>query len=141
MKYPPATWDEINAYYAEVRAENEDFNGPTQRLTSGQSEPQRKRMDNARREPPVLPSGRDRHQPSIRAPVPNFRREDDTSWPRSDIHKNNPGLCPFLSTHNFCVSPTEVVYTLEKLGTKVKWPPKMRFDPSTRKFDTFSEFH
>ncbi|XP_075099045.1 uncharacterized protein LOC142175934 [Nicotiana tabacum] len=35
----------------------------------------------------------------------------------------------------------EVVYALEKLGTKVKWPPKMRSDPSTRKFDALCEFH
>ncbi|XP_019260162.1 PREDICTED: uncharacterized protein LOC109238188 [Nicotiana attenuata] len=33
------------------------------------------------------------------------------------------------------------VYALEKLGTNVKWLPKMRSDPSTRKSDTFYEFH
>nr|XP_016494855.1 PREDICTED: uncharacterized protein LOC107814043 [Nicotiana tabacum] len=35
----------------------------------------------------------------------------------------------------------EVVYALEKLGTKVMWPPKMRSDTSTRKSDAFCEFH
>ncbi|XP_009803509.1 uncharacterized protein [Nicotiana sylvestris] len=48
---------------------------------------------------------------------------------------------PLLSAHNFCVSPAEIVYALEKLGMKVKWPPKMRFDPSTIKFDALYEFH
>ncbi|XP_075095212.1 uncharacterized protein LOC142173506 [Nicotiana tabacum] len=35
----------------------------------------------------------------------------------------------------------EVVYALEKLGTKVKWPPKMRSDLSTRKSDSLCEFY
>nr|XP_016482617.1 PREDICTED: uncharacterized protein LOC107803415 [Nicotiana tabacum] len=50
-------------------------------------------------------------------------------------------VCPLLSAHNFCVSPTEIVYALEKLGPKVKWPPKMRSDLNTRKSDTLYEFH
>ncbi|XP_019255169.1 PREDICTED: uncharacterized protein LOC109233760 [Nicotiana attenuata] len=48
---------------------------------------------------------------------------------------------PLVYAHNFCVSPIEIVYALEKLGTKVKWPPKMRSDPSTRKSDALREFH
>ncbi|XP_070040422.1 uncharacterized protein [Nicotiana tomentosiformis] len=35
----------------------------------------------------------------------------------------------------------EIVYALEKLGTKAKWPPKMRSDSSTRKSDALCEFH
>ncbi|XP_019239798.1 PREDICTED: uncharacterized protein LOC109219781 [Nicotiana attenuata] len=35
----------------------------------------------------------------------------------------------------------KIVYALDKLGKKVKWPPKMRSDPSTRKSDTLYEFH
>nr|XP_016499755.1 PREDICTED: uncharacterized protein LOC107818284 [Nicotiana tabacum] len=46
-----------------------------------------------------------------------------------------------LSAHNFCVSPREIVYALEKLGTKVKWPQKLRLDLNTRKSDTLCEFH
>nr|XP_009602698.1 uncharacterized protein LOC104097787 [Nicotiana tomentosiformis] len=35
MKYPPASWDEINnAYCVEVRADDDDLNGLTRRLTS-----------------------------------------------------------------------------------------------------------
>nr|XP_009767222.1 PREDICTED: uncharacterized protein LOC104218432 [Nicotiana sylvestris] len=36
---------------------------------------------------------------------------------------------------------SDVIYALEKLGSKVKWPPKMRSDPRTRKSDAFCEFH
>ncbi|XP_009613771.2 uncharacterized protein LOC107827680 [Nicotiana tabacum] len=69
MKYPPTTWDEIhNAYYAKVRADDDDFNGPTR-------------------------------------------------W-----------------------AHLEIVYALEKVEIKVKWPPKIRSDPSTRKSDAFCEF-
>nr|XP_009617139.1 uncharacterized protein LOC104109518 [Nicotiana tomentosiformis] len=45
------------------------------------------------------------------------------------------GLRDFLARFN------RVVYALEKLGLKVKWPPKMRSDPSTRKSDAFYELH
>nr|XP_009617085.1 uncharacterized protein LOC104109467 [Nicotiana tomentosiformis] len=39
MKYHPTTWDEIyNAYGVEVRADKDDLNGPTHRLTSVQAE-------------------------------------------------------------------------------------------------------
>ncbi|XP_070057645.1 uncharacterized protein [Nicotiana tomentosiformis] len=48
---------------------------------------------------------------------------------------------PLLAAHNFLVSPIEIVYALEKLGTKVKWPPMMRSDPNTRKSDALCEFH
>lgn len=39
------------------------------------------------------------------------------------------------------MSPTELVYTLEKPGPKMKWPPKMRYDPSTKKSDAFYELY
>ncbi|XP_070050732.1 uncharacterized protein [Nicotiana tomentosiformis] len=48
---------------------------------------------------------------------------------------------PLLSADNFCVSPTEIVYALEKLGTKVKWLPNMRSEPNTRKSDALCKFH
>nr|XP_009773669.1 PREDICTED: uncharacterized protein LOC104223857 [Nicotiana sylvestris] len=39
MKYPPTTWEEIhNAYCAEVRADEDELNGPLQQLTSVQTE-------------------------------------------------------------------------------------------------------
>ncbi|XP_070026018.1 uncharacterized protein [Nicotiana sylvestris] len=40
----------------------------------------------------------------------------------------------------FAVSQT-TVYALEKLGTKVQWPQKMKSDPSTRRSNVLCEFH
>nr|XP_016515886.1 PREDICTED: uncharacterized protein LOC107832534 [Nicotiana tabacum] len=48
---------------------------------------------------------------------------------------------PLLSAHNFYVSPSEIVYALEKLGNKVQWPTKMKSDPATRKSNVLCEFH
>nr|XP_016494377.1 PREDICTED: uncharacterized protein LOC107813605 [Nicotiana tabacum] len=48
---------------------------------------------------------------------------------------------PLLFAHNFCVSPSEIVYALEKLGTKVQWPQKMKSDPSIRRSNVLCEFH
>nr|XP_016454431.1 PREDICTED: uncharacterized protein LOC107778654 [Nicotiana tabacum] len=35
----------------------------------------------------------------------------------------------------------EIVYALEKLGPKVKWPQKMKLDPNSRKSNALYEFH
>ncbi|XP_019257045.1 PREDICTED: uncharacterized protein LOC109235406 [Nicotiana attenuata] len=35
----------------------------------------------------------------------------------------------------------EIVYALEKLGTKVQWPQKIKSDPSTRRSNVLCEFH
>nr|XP_009800402.1 PREDICTED: uncharacterized protein LOC104246301 [Nicotiana sylvestris]XP_016432466.1 PREDICTED: uncharacterized protein LOC107759106 [Nicotiana tabacum] len=35
----------------------------------------------------------------------------------------------------------EIVYALEKLGTKVQWPQKMKSDPSTKRSNVLCEFH
>uniref|UniRef100_A0A1S4BMC5 Retrotransposon gag domain-containing protein n=1 Tax=Nicotiana tabacum TaxID=4097 RepID=A0A1S4BMC5_TOBAC len=79
MKYPPTTWEEIhNAYCAEVRADEDDLNGPLQRLTPVQTKTRRDR---------------------------------------------------------------QIVYALEKLGTKVQWPQKMKSDPSTRRSNVLCEFY
>ncbi|XP_019239678.1 PREDICTED: uncharacterized protein LOC109219657 [Nicotiana attenuata] len=94
-----------------------------------------------RRDHPVSRPNRERQQPYVWTPTPFFRNEDSPSRPRSGIHRNNRGMPPLLSAHNFSVSPTEVVYGLEKFGTKVKWLPKLRSDPNTRKFDALYEFH
>nr|XP_016433540.1 PREDICTED: uncharacterized protein LOC107760032 [Nicotiana tabacum] len=67
--------------------------------------------------------------------------EEGPSRPRTWNHRNERGMPPLLSAHNFCVSLTKIVYALEKLRTKVKWPPKMRSRPNTGKFDAFYEFH
>ncbi|XP_019232890.1 PREDICTED: uncharacterized protein LOC109213535 [Nicotiana attenuata] len=51
MKYPPTTWEEIhNACCAEVRADEDDLNGPTQRLTSVQMEPRKDRRNDNRKD-------------------------------------------------------------------------------------------
>ncbi|XP_070039922.1 uncharacterized protein [Nicotiana tomentosiformis] len=39
------------------------------------------------------------------------------------------------------LSKRDAVYSLEKLRIKVKWPPKIRSDPNTRKSDALYEFH
>nr|XP_009609854.1 uncharacterized protein LOC104103646 [Nicotiana tomentosiformis] len=75
------------------------------------------------------------------AVAPSPHHEEGPSRPRTRTHWNERGMPPLVSTHNFCVSPTEIVYALEKLGLKVKWPPKMRSDPNTKKFDALCEFH
>nr|XP_016510250.1 PREDICTED: uncharacterized protein LOC107827596 [Nicotiana tabacum] len=59
---------------------------------------------------------------------------------RTETHRNERGMPPYYLLKNF-VSPTKIVYALEKLETKVKWPPKIRSDPSTRKSDALCEFH
>ncbi|XP_019223362.1 PREDICTED: uncharacterized protein LOC109205141 [Nicotiana attenuata] len=88
IKYPLTTWEEIhNAYCAEVRADEDDLNGPTQRLTTVQME----------------------------------SRKDH----RNDSQRDH----------------AEIVYALEKLGPKVKWPQKMKSDPNSRKSNTLCEFH
>ncbi|XP_070056854.1 uncharacterized protein [Nicotiana tomentosiformis] len=142
MKYPPITWDKIhNAYCVEVRADDDDLNGPTQRLISVQAEPRRECRDNIRRNHPISRPNRERHQPYVRALVPHSSRYDEgPSRPRTGLTGMRE-VYPLLYAHNFCVSPTEIVYALEKLGMKVKWPQKMRFDPSTRKSDALCEFY
>ncbi|XP_019234122.1 PREDICTED: uncharacterized protein LOC109214638 [Nicotiana attenuata] len=88
MKYPPTTWEEIhNAYCAEVRADEEDLNGPPRPKQGGSA---------------VTTGG-------------------GINYPFS-IEK-------------------EIVYALEKLGTKVQWSQKMRSDPSTRRSNILCEFH
>nr|XP_016504776.1 PREDICTED: uncharacterized protein LOC107822723 [Nicotiana tabacum] len=66
----PTTWEEIhNAYCAEVRADEDDLNGLTQRLTLVQTEARRDRRNDGRRDqPPRL--NRERHQPYVRTTNP-----------------------------------------------------------------------
>ncbi|XP_019237710.1 PREDICTED: uncharacterized protein LOC109217876 [Nicotiana attenuata] len=141
MKYPPTTWEEIhNAYCAEVRADEDDLNGPTQRITSVQTKTRRDRRNNGRRDP--LPRfNRERHQPYVRAPNPPPPRHQDALQRHTATLRNERDMPPLLSPHNFCVSPSEIVYALEKLGPKVHWPPKMKSDPSARKPNILCKFH
>ncbi|XP_019237202.1 PREDICTED: uncharacterized protein LOC109217418 [Nicotiana attenuata] len=128
MKYTPATWEEIhNAYCAEVRADEEDLNGPTQRLTTIQMELRKDRRNDSRRDHAGPLLNRERHQPYNRAniPLPPHQAEG-ASRPQAGTHRNERGMRPLLSAHNFCVSPSKIVYALEKLGPKVKWPQKMK---------------
>ncbi|XP_019241381.1 PREDICTED: uncharacterized protein LOC109221358 [Nicotiana attenuata] len=118
MKYPPTTWEEIhNAYCTEVRADEEDLKGPLQRLTSVQTEAKRERRNDGRRDQ-LSRFNRERHQPYIWASIPPPPRQADVT-PRH----------------------TEIVYALEKLGTKVQWPQKMKSDPSTRRSNVLCKFH
>nr|XP_016502288.1 PREDICTED: uncharacterized protein LOC107820512 [Nicotiana tabacum] len=113
MKCPPTNWEKIhNAYCAEVRADEDDLNGPTHRLISVQTESRKERREDIRRDYPVSRPNRERYQPYVRAAVAHSLRYEE-----------------------------EIVYALEKLGTKVKWQPKMRSDPNIRKSDTLCEFH
>ncbi|XP_019256448.1 PREDICTED: uncharacterized protein LOC109234856 [Nicotiana attenuata] len=127
MKYPPTTWDEIHiAYCAKVRADEDDLNGPTQWLTSVQAESKKDRRNDARRDLAAPRPNRERHQPYIRGAImlPS-RHEESPPRQRTGAHR----------------SEREIVYALEKLGPKVKWPQKMRSDLSTRKSNAFCEFH
>ncbi|XP_075086169.1 uncharacterized protein LOC142168896 [Nicotiana tabacum] len=135
--------DEIhNAYCAEVRADEDDLNEPTHRLTSVQAKIRKDRRNNAKRDLAAPRSNRERHQPYVRSVImPLSRHKEGPSRPRTGTHRNERSMSPLLSAHNFCVSPSEIVYALEKLGPKVKWPQKMRSDPSTRKSDALCEFH
>nr|XP_016513557.1 PREDICTED: uncharacterized protein LOC107830499 [Nicotiana tabacum] len=42
---------------------------------------------------------------------------------------------------HYVTAVKEIVYTLEKLGTKVQWPQKMKSNPSTRRSNVLCEFH
>ncbi|XP_019226410.1 PREDICTED: uncharacterized protein LOC109207864 [Nicotiana attenuata] len=143
IKYLPTTWDEIhNAYCAEVHDDEDDLNGPIQRLTSVQAESRKDRRNDAKKDITAPRPIRERHQPYIiNAIMPHSRYEEGPSRPRTRTHRNERGMPPLLSAHNFCVSPSKIVYALEKLGPKVKWPQKMRSDPSTRKSKVLCEFH
>ncbi|XP_019248364.1 PREDICTED: uncharacterized protein LOC109227622 [Nicotiana attenuata] len=114
MKYPPTSWDKIhNAYFAEVRADEDDFNGPTQRLTSVQMESRKDRRNESRRDLEGSRSNRERHQPYVRGTLmPPPRHNEGPSRPRTGIHRN------------------ERVYSLQKLSPKVKCPQKMKSDPA-----------
>ncbi|XP_016483782.1 uncharacterized protein LOC107804411 [Nicotiana tabacum] len=142
MKYPPTAWEEIhNAYCAEVRAGEDDLNGPTQRLTSLQNEARKDHRNDGRRDQLGPRLIRERHQPYVRTSAPPPSRHTDVPPRHTVPYRHEKGMPPLLPAHNFCVSPSEIVYALEKLGPKVQWSQKMRSDLSTRKSSAFCEFH
>ncbi|XP_016447971.1 uncharacterized protein LOC107773039 [Nicotiana tabacum] len=125
MKYPSTTWEEIhNAYYTEVRANEDDLNGPTQWLISVQAKSRKVCHNKGRRDHSGPCLNRDRHQPYVRTAMPpSPRHMEGSSRPHIGTQRN------------------ERAYALEKLDPKVKWPQKMKSDPSTRKSNILCEFH
>ncbi|XP_019239749.1 PREDICTED: uncharacterized protein LOC109219733 [Nicotiana attenuata] len=94
MKYPPTTWDEIhNVYCAEVRADEDDLNGPTQSLTSVKMESRKDRRNDNRRDLAESQPNRERHRPYVRGTLmPPPRYDEGPSRPRTGIHRNERGL-------------------------------------------------
>nr|XP_016452255.1 PREDICTED: uncharacterized protein LOC107776833 [Nicotiana tabacum] len=124
---PPTTWDEIhNAYYAEVRADEDDLNGPTHQLTSVQAESRKDRRSDMRRDPSTSWPNWERHLPYVRTTAISSPRHEEVP-PRSRT-----------GTH---LNEREIIYVLEKLGPNIRWPQKMRLDPNPRKSDALYEFH
>ncbi|XP_019260264.1 PREDICTED: uncharacterized protein LOC109238286 [Nicotiana attenuata] len=102
------------------KADEDDLNGPIQRLTSVQTEARKDRRNDDRRE--QLPRlSRERHQPYIRAPIPPPPRHTDVPTRHTAPHRN------------------ERVYALEKLGAMAAKDRKS--DPSTQKSNVLCEFH
>nr|XP_016486132.1 PREDICTED: uncharacterized protein LOC107806488 [Nicotiana tabacum] len=133
--------DEIHsAYCAEVRGDNDDLNGPTRRLVTLYAENRRDRRSEGRREQ-IPRVNRERHQPYNRSSHPPPPRHADAIQRHVAPLRNDRGMPPLLSAHNFCVSPLVIVYALERLGNKVQWPLKMKSDPATRKSNALCEFH
>nr|XP_009762878.1 PREDICTED: uncharacterized protein LOC104214852 [Nicotiana sylvestris] len=93
----------------------DDLNGLIQRLTSVQTETRRDRRNDGRRDQ-LSRFNRERHQPYIRTSIPPPLRHADATPRHTATHQNE----------------REIVYALQKLGTKVQWPQKMKSDPSTR---------
>uniref|UniRef100_A0A1S4D556 Retrotransposon gag domain-containing protein n=1 Tax=Nicotiana tabacum TaxID=4097 RepID=A0A1S4D556_TOBAC len=119
MKYPPTTWEKIhNAYCAEVRADEDDLNGPIQWLALVQAQA-RKDLHNVGRRDQLGPRlGRERHQTYIRGTIAHPPQHMDGPPRHITTPPNERGMPSLLSAHNICVSPSEIVYALEKLDTK-----------------------
>ncbi|XP_019238893.1 PREDICTED: uncharacterized protein LOC109218951 [Nicotiana attenuata] len=125
IKYPPTTWEEIhNPYCAKVRADEDGLNGPTQWLTSVQTESRKDRRNDGRRDQSGPRLNRERHQPYVRTTIPpSPRLAEGPPRPHTGTQRNKR------------------VYALEKLSTKVMWPQKMKSDMSTRKSNVLCQFH
>nr|XP_009794213.1 PREDICTED: uncharacterized protein LOC104241012 [Nicotiana sylvestris] len=100
-----------------------------------------RRNDNRRDHAGPRPN-RERRQPYVRAAIiPPPRHDEGPSRSQIGTRRSERAMPPLLSAHDFCVSPSEIVYALEKLDPKVKWPQKMRSDPSTKKSNALCEYH
>ncbi|XP_070049450.1 uncharacterized protein [Nicotiana tomentosiformis] len=78
IKYPLTTWDEIhNENCAEVRADEDDLNGPTHRLTLVQAESRKDRRNDIRRDPVNSRPNRERHLPYVRTTVASSSRHEE----------------------------------------------------------------
>nr|XP_016502715.1 PREDICTED: uncharacterized protein LOC107820874 [Nicotiana tabacum] len=93
MKYPPTTWKEIhNAYCAKVRADEDNLNSPTQRLTSVQVESRKDRRNNGRRDQSGPRLNQERHQPYVRTVVPpSPRHTEGPPRPLTGTQQNKRG--------------------------------------------------
>ncbi|XP_019229678.1 PREDICTED: uncharacterized protein LOC109210682 [Nicotiana attenuata] len=110
----------------EVQADEDDLNGSTHGLTSVQAESRKDRRNDVKSDLIALRPNQERHLPYVRsAIVPPSCHEEGPPKPRTGTHRNE----------------REIVYTLENLGPKVKWPQKMRSDSSTGKSHVLCEFH
>ncbi|XP_019253694.1 PREDICTED: uncharacterized protein LOC109232397 [Nicotiana attenuata] len=93
---------------------------------SVQTESRKDRRNDGRRDQSGPRLNRERHQPYVRTVIPpSLRHAEGPSRPHTRTQRNE----------------REIVYALEKLGTKVKWPQKMKSDPSTQKSNVLCEFH
>nr|XP_016442138.1 PREDICTED: uncharacterized protein LOC107767600 [Nicotiana tabacum] len=128
MKYPPTTWEEIhNAYCTEVRADKDDHNGPTQRLTSVQTESRKDRCnDGAGSQNQGLhsPIARSSEHAEPRAPE-GANERSGTSQSRGREQHQGPPKPPFLA-HTFQMiinGGDEVAINPVKFTTthKLKW--------------------
>nr|XP_016481980.1 PREDICTED: uncharacterized protein LOC107802913 [Nicotiana tabacum] len=90
MKYPPTTWDDIHdTYCAEVRANKDDLNGPTQQLTSVQIESRKDRRNDNKRDHAGPRPNRERHQPYVKvAVVPPPYHGDGPPRPQTGTHQS-----------------------------------------------------
>uniref|UniRef100_A0A1U7Y6P2 Uncharacterized protein LOC104241668 n=1 Tax=Nicotiana sylvestris TaxID=4096 RepID=A0A1U7Y6P2_NICSY len=113
-----------NAYCAKERADDDDLNGPIQRLTSVQEESRSDHRNDSQRDQSGPRLSRERHQHYVRTTV--------LPSPR---HMEGPPR-PYIGTQR-----NERVYALKKLGTMVKCPQKMKSGPNTQKLNAICEFH
>nr|XP_016499385.1 PREDICTED: uncharacterized protein LOC107818000 [Nicotiana tabacum] len=60
---------------------------------------------------------------------------------RADEYDLNGPLQRLTSVQTETRRDRQIVYALEKLGTKVQWPQKMKSDPNTRRSNVLCEFH
>ncbi|XP_019263615.1 PREDICTED: uncharacterized protein LOC109241336 [Nicotiana attenuata] len=142
MKYPPTTWDEIhNAYYAEVRADEVDLNGPTQRLTSVQMESRKDRRNDSRRDLAGSRPNRERHQPYVRGTLlPPPRHDKGSSMPRTGIHQNGRGMPPYYQLTILCFPLTKSLH-IGKARPKGKMVTEDEVRPKHQKVKRPYEFH